>query len=81
MDVAIAMPAALRDCPSGLDRPSRRLEASYPPISQAESPIGLEAMLGPSYLFFRDVHHVGEDMLEENYRSAEEIVTFCKEAG
>jgi DNA replication ATP-dependent helicase Dna2 len=52
-----------------------------PPIHQAESPIGLEAMLGPSYLFFRDVHHVGEDMLEENYRSAEEIVTFCREAG
>ena len=52
-----------------------------PPIHQAEPPIGLEAMLGPAYLFFREVHHVGEDMLEENYRSAEEIVEFCREAG
>jgi hypothetical protein len=52
-----------------------------PPIHQAESPIGLEAMLGPSYVFFRDVHGVGEDMLEENYRSADEIVTFCRNAG
>jgi len=52
-----------------------------PPIHQAEPPLGLEAMLGPSYVFFRDVHGVGEDMLEENYRSAGEIVTFCRQAG
>jgi len=51
-----------------------------PPIHQAEPPLGLEAMLGPAYLFFRQIHHAGEDMLELNYRSAEEIVEFCREA-
>jgi DNA replication ATP-dependent helicase Dna2 len=52
-----------------------------PPIHKAEAPLGLEGMVGSVYSFFRDVHGIAEEMLEDNYRSNATIVDFTREAG
>lgn len=51
------------------------------PIHQAEPPDGLEALVGATYEFFREIHGVPESKLLRNYRSNEEIVEFQKFAG
>ena len=51
------------------------------PIHQAEPPDGLEAMVGSTYEFFREIHAVPESELLRNYRSNDEIVEFQKSAG
>lgn len=52
-----------------------------PPIHKAEAPLGPDGMVGSVYRFFRDVHGVPEEMLEENYRSNATIVEFARDAG
>jgi len=51
------------------------------PIHQAEPPDGLEALVGATYEFFRELHEVPESKLLRNYRSNDEIVEFQKLAG
>ena len=52
-----------------------------PPIHQAKAPVGLEAMVGSVYVFFKQLHQVQPAILEENYRSSRVIVELAHEAG
>lgn len=52
-----------------------------PPIHPAEPPLRLEALVGSFYRFCADVHHVPQEMLEENYRANETLVAFSRRAG
>ncbi len=52
-----------------------------PPIHPAEAPLGLEHLVGAFYSFLREIHGVGEEMLEENYRSNDTLVAFSRRAG
>jgi hypothetical protein len=47
----------------------------------AEPPLGLEAMVGSVYEFFRAFHRIPDVMLEENYRSNETLVAFARWGG
>lgn len=52
-----------------------------PPIHHSEPPEDLAACVGPVYSFFRDHHHVPDEVLLTNYRSNAEIVELARYAG
>ncbi len=52
-----------------------------PPIHQAEAPLELEAMVGSTYSFFKEIHRIHDQKLTVNYRSNETIVAFERSAG
>lgn len=52
-----------------------------PPITQAEPPTNLEAMVGSIYDFYRNLHRLDQEMLEVNYRSNAAIVNFAHVVG
>ncbi len=52
-----------------------------PPIHQAESPAGLEDLVGSVYRFYERVHGVPVSALDINYRSNGTIVEFARRSG
>lgn len=56
-------------------------DLQLPPIQQADSPTGLESLVGSVYSFVRDYHGITPCALNVNYRSNRPIVDFTIEAG
>ena len=52
-----------------------------PPIHAAESPVGLESMVGPVFSYFQDRFSLAPCVLTDNYRSCSQITEFGYEAG
>lgn len=51
-----------------------------PPIRKAEAPLGLEYMVGPIFEYFTGRFGVQPEVLEENYRSCQQVVELAHEA-